>query len=91
MGVTQNAIHRFEYALSPLRPPPPLHLRARARTRRVTHAAFCCRASDVTRLYESGGSFLRTSREKLSTSQEVDNVLRCLEHLRVRYLVVRPD
>lgn len=42
---------------------------------------------DVTGLYHQGGSFLRTSREKLNSTQEVDNVLRVLEHLRVRYLV----
>jgi len=43
--------------------------------------------NDVTRLYTLGGSFLRTSRQTLNDAQEVDNVLRVLEHLRVRYLV----
>lgn len=46
-------------------------------------------ADEVTNLYSVGGSFLRTSRETLQSAQEVDNVLRVFEHLRVRYLVVR--
>jgi len=42
---------------------------------------------DVTRSQNKGGSILRTSKMQLNTDQEVDNVLRVLEHLRVRYLV----
>ncbi len=36
----------------------------------------------------TGGSILRTSKMHPRTPQEVDNCLRVLEHLRVRYLVV---
>jgi len=45
------------------------------------------RAHDVTRIQTKGGSILRTSKMQLTTPQEVDNVLRVLEHHRVRYLV----
>jgi ATP-dependent phosphofructokinase / diphosphate-dependent phosphofructokinase len=41
----------------------------------------------VTRIYQSGGSILRTSKQQLKSSQEIDNALRVLEHHRVRYLV----
>jgi len=42
---------------------------------------------DVTRSQTKGGSILRTSKMQLRNAQEVDNVLRVLEHYRVRYLV----
>ncbi len=41
----------------------------------------------VTRIYNKGGSILRTSKQQLKTIDEIDNCLRVLEHHRVRYLV----
>lgn len=43
--------------------------------------------NDVTRIYNTGGSMLRTSKQQLQTSVHVDNCLRVLQHHRVRYLV----
>jgi len=43
--------------------------------------------NDVTRIYNTGGSILRTSKQQLTTAAEIDNTLRVLEHHRVRYLV----
>jgi len=45
------------------------------------------KVQDVTRIQTKGGSILRTSKMQLTSPQETDNVLRVLEHLRVRYLV----
>ncbi len=42
---------------------------------------------DVLKIAHTGGSIIRTSKMHPTTAQEVDNVLRVLEHLRVRYLV----
>jgi 6-phosphofructokinase 1 len=42
---------------------------------------------DVQKLFSQGGSVLRTSKMQLTNAQEVDNVLRVLELLRVRYLI----
>ena len=43
--------------------------------------------NDVTRIYSTGGSMLRTSKQQLATPAHVDNCLRVLQHHRVRYLV----
>lgn len=43
--------------------------------------------NDVTRIYNTGGSLLRTSKQQLVTAAHVDNCLRVLQHHRVRYLV----
>src|SRR5205085_9475008 len=43
--------------------------------------------NDVTRIYNTGGSLIRTSKQQLSTPAHVDNCLRVLQHHRVRYLV----
>lgn len=42
---------------------------------------------DVTRIYNTGGSILRTSKQQLTNAHDIDNCLRVLEHHRVRYLV----
>eukprot|EP00474_Spongospora_subterranea_P004162 CRZ04620.1 hypothetical protein [Spongospora subterranea] len=41
----------------------------------------------VSSIHSQAGSILFTSKAQLTCNQEVDNVLRSLEHLRVRYLV----
>jgi 6-phosphofructokinase len=42
---------------------------------------------DVASLHRQGGSFLKTSKLQLESEIHVDNALRALTHLRVRYLV----
>lgn len=41
----------------------------------------------VTRIYNTGGSMLRTSKQQIKTAQELDNCIRVLQHHRVKYLV----
>eukprot|EP00455_Lapot_gusevi_P031774 TRINITY_DN3460_c0_g1_i1.p1 TRINITY_DN3460_c0_g1~~TRINITY_DN3460_c0_g1_i1.p1 ORF type:complete len:414 (-),score=136.28 TRINITY_DN3460_c0_g1_i1:51-1292(-) len=45
------------------------------------------RERDVTGIYTQGGSIIMTSKAQVSSQQEVDNVLRALEHLQVQYLI----
>lgn len=43
--------------------------------------------ADVTNIHGTGGSILQTSKAQLGSKQEIDNVMRALEHLQVKYLI----
>eukprot|EP00484_Ammonia_sp_Unknown_P000328 CAMPEP_0197024190 /NCGR_PEP_ID=MMETSP1384-20130603/4809_1 /TAXON_ID=29189 /ORGANISM="Ammonia sp." /LENGTH=556 /DNA_ID=CAMNT_0042452535 /DNA_START=73 /DNA_END=1743 /DNA_ORIENTATION=+ len=45
------------------------------------------RIEDVTRVHNRGGSILYTSKEQLRTPDEIENCIRALQHLRVKYLI----
>ena len=42
---------------------------------------------DVTRVHNRGGSILYTSKEQIRTEDDLENCIRALQHLRVRYLI----
>jgi len=44
-------------------------------------------APDVTRFHNRGGSILQTSKQQLDNSDDVQNVVRALQHLKLRYFV----
>ena len=42
---------------------------------------------DVTRVYNRGGSILYTSKQQIKTADDLENCIRALQHLRVKYLI----
>ena len=45
------------------------------------------RIEDVTRVHNRGGSILYTSKEQIKTEDDLENCIRALQHLRVKYLI----
>ena len=45
------------------------------------------RIDDVTRVHNRGGCILFTSKEQLTTDDDVENCVRALQHLRIKYLI----
>ena len=45
------------------------------------------RIEDVTRVHNRGGSILYTSKEQIRTDEDLENCMRALQHLRVKYLI----